>query len=218
MIPSKYSNSKPQLKTHPTDKQKFHVEKPSNPIDLEMYHAGASRRQSLFGKASNSNKRPLHSSTKQTPFPLTRKRPPNELLEDIKKTYLHSTLDFEAEFNYVGSSRHDLVGKATSNLSMIKLERLTNEIPADVQFKYWKKKRKFECFHEGNDLQDDMPKDITRMMLQDTKRDQQKEDHLQRSTHYDPKRVKVPLEVGVANSHGKNLKEGRDEQDQGLLS
>ena len=204
MIPSKYPNSKPQLKTYPTDKQKLHVEKPSNTTDLEMYHAGASRQQTLFGEASNSNQNPLDSSTKQTPFPLTRKRPPSELLQDIKYTYLHSELDLMQKFNYVGTSRHDLVGKATSNLSMTKLERTTNEIPVDVQFKYWK--RKFGCFHEGNDLQDDMPKGITRMMLQDTKSDQQKEDHLlQRCTHFDPKRVKVQLEVGVANSDGKRI-------------
>ena len=187
MLPaSKCSNSIPQSRRHPTSKHKCCIDKPSEPVALEQYH-----------------QRPSDLSTQQTPLPLTRKQHLNKELQDVKLKCLHDgVLNRKAECS-VGSSGHDLIGNATCHLPMTTLQRSTNEIPLDDQFKNWE----FEHSHRQPDLQSDsltqqtprtlhmttqkqiqseLPEDIMQRILQEMNSDQQKEDHLQRSTHSYP--------------------------------
>ena len=188
MLPaSKCSNSIPQSRRHPTSKHKCCIDKPSEPVALEQYH-----------------QRPSDLSTQQTPLPLTRKQHLNNELQDAKLECLHSdgVLNRKAECSG-GSSGQDVIGNVTSHLPMTTLQRSTNEIPLHVQFKNWK----FERSCRQPDLQSDsltqqtslplhitklkrtrseLPEDIMQRILQEMNSDQQKEDHLQRSTHSYP--------------------------------
>ena len=219
MLPSKYSNSIPQPDTYHEGEQKLHTENPLNVVALEQHYASASRQQSLLRKASK--QRPFDSSTKQTALPSSiTEQYSDEEHDDIKFRYLHGVLNLKSEC-YAGSSQHNLVGNVVSKQTM-------NGIPTNGNFEEYGFGPSRVQDYSQSDMTtqqtilpltklkrttNDLPEDIMRIILQDTKSDQQKEDHFQQSTHFDPKRVKLPLEVAVANSHRKSLKEGKHEQD-----